>query len=63
MGIISDGQAKIFTSLNYGAYLMKVNILFYGTITFGQYNDLACSIAKNFYVPYSRVMTEAMSIC
>lgn len=57
MGLISDGQSMTFNSLNYGAYLMKVSIIFNGSINYGQYNDLACSLALNFGVPYSRVMT------
>lgn len=57
MGLISDGQSITFNSLNYGAYLMKVFIIFRGSITYGQYNDLACSLASNFQVPHNRVMT------
>jgi hypothetical protein len=30
MGLISDGQSITFNSLNYGAYLMKVSIIFNG---------------------------------
>lgn len=63
MGVISDGQTRIFNSLNYGAYLMKVNVVFEGKLNYKQYNDIACSMAHNFVVPYERVMTEAMSIC
>lgn len=63
MGLISDGQSFIFNSLNYGAYLMKVSIIFRGSINYQQYNDLSCSLALTFQVPYSRVMTEAMSVC
>lgn len=63
MGLISDGQSFIFNSLNYGAYLMKVSIIFRGSITYQQYNDLSCSLALTFQVPYSRIMTEAMSVC
>lgn len=57
MGYISDGQSITFNSLNYGAYLMKVFIIFRGSITYGQYTDLACSLALNFVVPHDRVMT------
>lgn len=63
MGLISDGQSIIFNSLNYGAYLMKVSIIFGGSITYQQYQDLACSLASNFQTPYTRIMTEAMSYC
>ena len=63
MGLISDGQSIIFNSLNYGAYLMKVSIIFNGSITYQQYSDLACSLALNFQTPYNRIMTEAMSVC
>lgn len=63
MGLISDGQSIIFNSLNYGAYLMKVSIIFNGSITYQQYSDLACSLALNFQIPYNRIMTEAMSVC
>ena len=57
MGMISDGQSITFTSLNYGAYLMKISITFRGSINYGQYHDLACSLAENFEIPYWRVMT------
>jgi hypothetical protein len=63
MGLISDGQSVNFTSLNYGAYLMKVSITFRNSITYGQYHDLSCSLAENFQIPYERVMTEVMSYC
>lgn len=63
LGHTSDSQSINFTTLNYGAYLMKVEITFRGSINYGQYNDLACSLAQNFIIPYTRVMTEAMSIC
>ena len=63
MGIISDSQSLTFNSLNYGAYLMKVSITFRGSIDYGQYRDLACSLSENFEIPYSRIMTEAMSTC
>ena len=63
MGSISDSQSITFTSLNYGAYLMKVSITFRGSIDYGQYQDLACSLSENFEIPYSRVMTEVMSTC
>ena len=52
LGLISDGQSITFNSLNYGAYLMKVSIIFNGSINYGQYGDLACSLAQNFGVPY-----------
>jgi hypothetical protein len=42
---------------------MKVLMTFTGPITYGQFNDLACSLAKNFVIPYSRVYTEAISYC
>lgn len=45
MGLISDGQSLTFTSLNYGAYMMKVSITFRGSLTYGQYHDLSCSMA------------------
>lgn len=57
MGLISDGQSITFNSLNYGAYLMKVSIIFNGSITYQQYSDLTCSLALNFQVPYVRIMT------
>ena len=57
LGHVSDSQNINFTSLNYGAYLMKVEITFRGSITYQQYNDLACSLAKNFIIPESRVLT------
>jgi hypothetical protein len=57
MGLISDGQSITFNSLNYGAYLMKVSIIFNGSITYQQYSDLTCSLALNFQVPYARIMT------
>lgn len=63
LGHISDSQSINFTSANYGAYLMKVEVTFRGSITYGQYNDLACSMAQNFIIPNSRVLTEAMSYC
>lgn len=63
LGSISDSQSINFTSLNYGAYLMKVSITFRSSITYGQYNSLACSLAQNFIIPYNRVMTEAMRFC
>lgn len=52
MGLISDSQSVNFTSLNYGAYLMKVSITFRNSINYGQYHDLSCSLAKNFKIPY-----------
>ena len=51
LGHVSDSQSINFTSLNYGAYLMKVEITFRGSITYQQYNDLACSLAQNFIIP------------
>lgn len=63
LGHISDSQSINYTSLNYGAYLMKVEITFRGAINYKQYNDLACSLAQNFIIPYSRVVTEAISYC
>lgn len=63
MGLISDSQSVNFTSLNYGAYLMKVSITFRNSINYGQYHDLSCSLAENFKIPYERVMTETMSYC
>jgi len=45
MGLISDSQSVNFTSLNYGAYLMKVAITFRNSINYGQYHDLSCSLA------------------
>lgn len=42
---------------------MSVQITFLGSITYGQYNALACSLATNFVIPYTRVVTEAMSYC
>lgn len=45
MGLISDSQSLTFTSLNYGAYLMKVSITFRGSLTYQQYHDLTCSLA------------------
>jgi hypothetical protein len=63
LGHISDSQSINFTSANYGAYLMKVEVTFRGSITYGQYNDLACSMAQNFIIPFTRVLTEAMSYC
>ncbi len=63
MGLISDSQSVNFSSLNYGAYLMKIAITFRNSITYGQYHDLSCSLAKSFKIPYERVMTEAMSYC
>lgn len=63
LGHVSDSQSINFTTLNYGAYLMKVEITFRGPITYQQYQNLACSLAENFIIPYSRIMTEAMSYC
>ena len=57
VGHVSDSQSINFTSSNYGAYLMKVEITFRGSITYGQYNNLACSLAQNFIIPYTRVLT------
>ncbi len=57
LGFTSDSQSINFTSLNYGAYSMKVSIAFASSITYGQYTDLSCSLAKNFMIPYQRVMT------
>lgn len=48
MGVISDGQSLTFTSLNYGAYLMKVSITFRRGINYGQMQALTCSLAENF---------------
>jgi hypothetical protein len=45
MGLISDSQSVNFTSLNYGAYLMKIAITFRNSINYGQYHDLSCSLA------------------
>ena len=42
---------------------MKVSITFRGSINYGQFHDLACSLAENFKLPYDRVMTEVMSTC
>ena len=61
--MISDSQSINFTSSNYGAYLMKVEATFRGAITYGQYNDIACSMAQNFILPYTRILTEASSYC
>jgi hypothetical protein len=63
MNLISDGQTISFNSTNNGAYLMKVLITFSGIINYGQLNNLACSMAQNFIIPYSRVYTEALSYC
>jgi hypothetical protein len=63
LGHVSDSQSINFTSLNYGAYLMKVEITFRGSITYQQYNDLACSLAQNFIIPKARVITESISYC
>lgn len=63
LGHISDGQTINFTSLNYGAYLMKVEVVLRGNLTYQQYNDLSCSMAESFNVPYSRIITEVMSTC
>ena len=63
LGSRSDGQSVRFTSLNYGAYLMKVSITFRGSIDYGQYHDLACSLAENFEIPYDRVNSEVMHYC
>lgn len=57
LGLISDSQSVNFTSMNYGAYLMKVEVTFRGSINYGQYNDLACSMASNFIIPATRVLT------
>jgi hypothetical protein len=57
LGRISDSQSLNFTSVNYGAYLMKIEVKFSGKITYQQYNNLGCSIAKIFNVPYVRVLT------
>ena len=63
LGLISDSQSVNFTSLNYGAYLMKISITFRNSINYGQYHDLSCSLSESFKIPYERVMTEAMSYC
>lgn len=63
LGLESDGQSVSFISLNYGAYLMKVSITFQGSINYGQYHDLACSLAENFKIPYKRINTEAIHYC
>lgn len=60
---ISDGQIVQFNSTDNGAYLMKVLMTFTGSISYGQFNDLACSLAQNFQIPYSRIYTEAISYC
>lgn len=57
MGLISDSQTINFTSLNYGAYLMKVSITFRNYINYDQYHDLTCSLAENFKISYTRLMT------
>jgi hypothetical protein len=54
---ISDAQMTSFTSTDNGAYLMKILMTFNGKITYGQFNNLACSLAENFVIPYSRVYT------
>lgn len=61
--MISDSQSINFTSSNYGAYLMKVQVTLRGAITYGQYNDIACSMAQSFILPYTRILTEASSYC
>jgi hypothetical protein len=63
MGLVSDSQSINFTSLNYGAYLMKVAITFRSSITYRQDYDLSCSLAQSFVIPYARVMTETMTYC
>jgi hypothetical protein len=45
LGHVSDSQTINFTTLNYGAYLMSVEVTFLGSITYAQYNALACSLA------------------
>lgn len=45
LGLISDSQSINFTSLNYGAYQMKVSITFRASINYGQFHDLSCSLA------------------
>lgn len=60
---ISEGQLISFNSTDNGAYLMKVLMTFTGKITYGQFNDLACSLSQNFVIPYTRVYTEAISYC
>jgi hypothetical protein len=54
---ISEGQMRAFNSTDNGAYLMKVLMTFTGKITYGQFNSLACSLAENFVIPYTRVFT------
>lgn len=57
LGHLSDGQTINFTSLNYGAYLMKVEVSLRGNLTYQQINDLSCSMASNFNIPLSRIIT------
>lgn len=52
LGLISDSQSVNLTSLNYGAYLMKISITFRNSIKYGQYHDLSCSLAESFMIPY-----------
>lgn len=42
---ISEGQIIQFNSTDNGAYLMKILMTFNGPISYGQFNNLACSIA------------------
>ena len=62
-GNISEPQIISFNSTDNGAYLMKVLMTFTQPITYGQFNNLACSLSENFVIPYSRVYTEAISYC
>jgi hypothetical protein len=59
----SEAQTINFTSYNTNASLMKLQILFNNLLTYGQINDLVCSLAQNLNVEYTRVMTSAISTC
>lgn len=63
IGRVSEGQTINFTSFNSNGYLLRLQIAFNSSITYGQVSDLACSLSNNLIVPYSRIMTSSMSSC
>lgn len=42
---------------------MKMIMLFNESLTYGQINDLSCTVSLNLLTPYDRLMTSAMSSC
>lgn len=63
LGRASEGQTINFTSFNTGSYLMKMILLFNSSLTYGQINDVSCSLSLNLLTAYDRLMTSSMSSC